>query len=45
MKTNNKTNVPAVVIKTIAKKMANVSCGAASCWGMYQPKEPKALKK
>ena len=35
----------ATVIKKIAEKMADVSCGAASCWGIYQPKEPKSPKK
>lgn len=36
------------VAKTIARislKMAKASCGAASQYGMYQPKEPAALKK
>lgn len=28
----------------IAKTMAVKACGAASIWGAYQPKEPKALK-
>lgn len=28
----------------VAKAMAVRACGAASMWGSYQPKEPKALK-
>lgn len=28
----------------VAKAMAVKACGAASLWGSYQPKEPKALK-
>ncbi|MDY2510157.1 MAG: cyclic lactone autoinducer peptide [Ruminococcus callidus] len=28
----------------VAKAMAVKACGAASMWGSYQPKEPKALK-
>ncbi len=28
----------------IAKAMAVKACGAASIWGSYQPKEPKALQ-
>lgn len=28
----------------MAKAMAVKACGAASIWGSYQPKEPKALK-
>ncbi|MDO4155948.1 MAG: cyclic lactone autoinducer peptide [Oscillospiraceae bacterium] len=28
----------------VAKVMAMKACGAASMWGAYQPKEPKALK-
>lgn len=27
-----------------ARAMAIKSCGAASAWGSYQPKEPKTLK-
>ena len=37
-----------VVAKSIAKvsmTMAKRACGAASCYGTYQPKEPKALTK
>lgn len=36
------------VAKAIAKasmSMAKKSCGAASCYFTYQPKEPAALKK
>ncbi len=35
------------VAKTLAAaalKMAEKACGAASIYGLYQPKEPKALK-
>lgn len=32
-------------IAAIALKMAKIGCGAASAFGTYQPKEPKALKK
>lgn len=43
---NKKKNVKsAALIKKIAGKMADVSCGAASFWGVYQPKEPASLKK
>lgn len=42
---NKKSAVLAVAIKKIADKMAKVSCGAASAWGMYQTKEPKMHKK
>lgn len=28
----------------VAKAMAVKACGAASAWGSYQPREPKALK-
>lgn len=41
MKAKNKT---ALAIKKIAEKMAKVSCGAASFWGMHQIKEPKVRK-
>lgn len=34
----------AKVIADIALKMAKASCGAASMYGIYQPKEPKVLK-
>ncbi len=40
----NKTKT-AIIIKKIAGKMADISCGAASCWGLYQTKEPKKCKK
>lgn len=45
MKATKKTNNVALAIKKIADSMAKVSCGAASGWGMYQPKEPKSCKK
>lgn len=45
MKATKKTNKVALAIKNVAGGMAKVSCGAASGWGMYQPKEPKACKK
>ncbi len=35
----------AKAIASISLKMAKVSCGAASQFGIYQPKEPAALKK
>lgn len=35
----------AKAIKKIAGAMANIACGSASVWGMYQPKEPKKLDK
>lgn len=34
----------AEVLAGIALKSAKTDCGAASCFGSYQPKEPKALK-
>lgn len=45
MKEVKKVNVVAETIKKIAGKMADVSCGAASAWGLYQTKEPKSCKK
>ena len=33
----------AYVIKKIAEKMADLGYGAASMWGLHQPKEPKKL--
>lgn len=44
MKTTKKANKAALVIKKIAGKMADVSCGAASFWGIHQIKEPKVRK-
>ncbi len=44
MQKNNKPIV-ATVIKKVADKMAAVSCGAASVWGLHQIKEPKSCKK
>ena len=41
-----KKNVKAAfLVKKIAGKMADISCGAASCWGVYQPKESAAVRK
>ena len=34
----------AIVVKTIAEKMANVNFGSASVWSLHQPKEPKSKK-
>ncbi len=39
----SKNKTIALAIKTIARKTADVSCGSASMFGMYQPKEPKKL--
>ncbi len=33
------------VIAAVSLKMAKTSCGAASKFGAYEPKEPDALKK
>lgn len=44
MKTAKRTNKTALAIKKIASKMADVSCGAASFWGLHQIKEPKMRK-
>lgn len=35
----------AKALAAIALKSAKTACGAASCFGSYQPKEPAALKK
>lgn len=35
----------AKLIEKVSMSMAKRACGAASCHGMYQPKEPKALEK
>lgn len=45
MRNAKKVNRAASVIKKITGKMADVSCGAASYWGMHQLKEPKVKKK
>lgn len=45
MKEVKKASVVAKVIKKTAAKMADISCGAASFWGLYQTKEPKCCKK
>ncbi len=45
MKTAKKDVKTALVIKKIADKMAKFACGAASGWGVYQPKEPRIHKK
>lgn len=34
----------AKALASASLKMAKASCGAASMYGMYQPKEPAALK-
>lgn len=34
----------ALVVKTVAEKMAKVNFGSASAWGLHQPKEPKTKK-
>lgn len=44
MNATAKMNKAALVIKKIAGKMADVSCGVASFWGMHQIKEPKIRK-
>lgn len=42
---NKKKNVKtASFIKKVVGKMADISCGAASVWGVYQPKEPTAAR-
>lgn len=43
MKEKNKHTV-AKLIKKTAGKVACYSCGAASIWGLRQPKEPENLK-
>lgn len=35
----------AKALAAIALKSAKAACGAASCFGSYQPKEPATLKK
>ena len=35
----------AKVIAKVSMFMAKTACGAASCHGYYQPKEPKVLNK
>lgn len=35
----------AKAIKSVTQKMAKEACGSASHWGVYQPKEPKKVKK
>ena len=40
-----KSNKAARLIKKVTGKMADVSFGAASIWGVYQPKEPVSVKK
>lgn len=35
----------AKAIAGVSLKMAKISCGVASKFGMYQPKEPEALRK
>ncbi len=36
--------IAAKALAAIALKSAKAACGAASCYGIYQPKEPAALK-
>ena len=38
-------NKMAKVVAKAVKSMANKACGSASIWGVYQPKEPKNIKK
>ena len=45
MQNKKKNAKSASLIKKIAVKMAYISCGAASCWGVYQPKESDAVRK
>lgn len=45
MKNVKNASTAAKTIKKIAAKMADVSCGAASFWGLYQTKEPKSCRK
>lgn len=45
MKNKKFKTATAAIIKKVAGKMADYSCGMASCWGLCQPKEPKMLKK
>ncbi len=40
LKNNNEKKI-ATMIKKVALKTADYSCGSASGWSMYQPKEPK----
>lgn len=35
----------ATTLATTALKMAEKACGTASIYGLYQPREPKSLKK
>ncbi|MCL2053032.1 MAG: cyclic lactone autoinducer peptide [Oscillospiraceae bacterium] len=45
MKAIEKSEAVAIkIIKEIAGKMADISCGATSVWAMYQPKEPSMTK-
>ncbi len=44
MKNMGKTNLSAEIVKVIADKMAKISYGTASIWGMHQPKEPNKKK-
>lgn len=37
MKNNKKV---AIIVRDIARKTAEISCGSASFFGIYQPKEP-----
>ncbi len=44
MKNTGKANLSAEIVKVIADKMAKLSYGSASIWGMHQPKEPTKKK-
>ena len=44
MKNVGKSTVSAEIVKVIADKMAKISYGTASIWGMHQPKEPSKKK-
>lgn len=39
--TKNNKLIPAKIIKKVTGKIAALSCGAASIWGLKQPKEPR----
>lgn len=45
MKKKTNKAISATIIKKVAGKMASVTFGAASIWGLHQIKEPKAHKK
>lgn len=41
MNSKKKNVKSAVLIKKVAEKMANISCGAASVWGVYRKRQIK----